>query len=161
MKGKCGLLSVCVVVGVLAVGVVSSSSAVNPQTISLLEVDTAFAGTGGYNATSNAPPSAGQGITFSGTLYKWSGSKRGAAVGHLEVICTATFGPSGLCSAVATLPSGSIELLGTANLSGGPVKSIAVVGGTGAYVGAQGYLTTKNIEGSNGGVSADLIHITG
>jgi hypothetical protein len=161
MRSKCGLLSVCAVVGVLMVGVVSSSAAVKPQTISLLEVDTTFGGTGGYNAASNAPPSPGQGITFSGTFYKWSGSKRGAAVGHLQVICTATFGPNALCNAVASLPSGSILLLGTASLSSNSVKSIAVVGGTGSYVGAQGYLTSKNLGGSNGGISADLIHITG
>ena len=162
MRCKCGLLSVCVVVGVLAVGVVSSSAAVKPQTLSLMEVDTSFAGTGGYNATGNAPPSAGQGITFSGTLYKWAGSKRGAAVGHLLVLCTATTSdPEALCNAVASLPSGTIDLLGTANLNSGSVKAIGIVGGTGSYVGAQGYLTSKNIGNPNGGISADLFHLTG
>jgi hypothetical protein len=162
MRSKCGLLSVCVVSAVLAIGTASASASVTPQTIRVLEVDTGFAGTGGYNATSNAAPSAGQGITFSAILYKWAGSRKGAPVGHLQVVCTATLGPNALCNAVASLPSGSIEFLGTAPLSSGSsVKAIAVVGGTGSYVGAQGYLSTKAVGNSNGNTSADTIHITG
>lgn len=159
MGGKCHLLSVCAVVGVSAVGVVSSAAAVKPQTISLLEVDTFFAGTGGYNTASNTPPSPGQGVTFSGTEYKWSGKKRGAPLGHLQVVCTVTTGSTGLCNGIISLPSGSIELLGAANFSSNAPSDVSVVGGTGSYVGAQGYMHTKNIGGQNAGMSSNVIHI--
>jgi hypothetical protein len=140
----------------------SSSAALEPQTISVLEVDTAFAGTGGYDVASHAPPSAGQGITFSGSLYKWSGTKRGAAVGHIEVICTVTSsGEGALCNGVMLLPSGVLEVLGPTSLTGDAPSNIAVVGGTGSYVGAQGYIRTANIGPRNGSESADVIHLTG
>ena len=158
MRGKRGV-SVCVVVGALAVGVVSASAAAKPQTISVLEVDTAFAGTGGYNAASNGPPSAGQGVTFSATVYTWAGAKRGKPIGHLQVLCTVTAGGSGLCNGVMVLPTGLLELLGPANLNGNSATDIPVVGGTGAYVGAQGYMHTKPIGTQNSGTSADTIHI--
>ena len=158
MRGRRGV-SVCVVVGALAVGVVSASAAAKPQTISVLEVDTAFAGTGGYNAASNGPPLAGQGVTFSGTVYKWAGAKRGKPLGHLQVLCTVTSGGGGLCNGAMSLPTGLIELLGLANLNGNSPSDIPVVGGTGAYIGAQGYMHTKPIGGQNSSTSADIIHI--
>jgi hypothetical protein len=158
MRGKRGGW-VSVVVGALAVVVVSAAAAAKPQTISVLEVDTTFAGTGGYNAASNGPPSAGQGVTFSATVYKWAGAKRGKPLGHLQVLCTVTSGSSGLCNGAMSLPSGLIELLGPVNLNGNSPTDIAVVGGTGAYVGAQGYMHTKPIGGQNSSTSADVIHI--
>jgi len=153
------LLSVSVVVGALAVGA-SAAAAATPKTISVLEVDTVFAGTGGYNAASNAAPSVGQGVSFSGTLYKWSGSKRGAPVGHVTALCTVTAGGAlAICQGAISLPSGAIELAGLTNFANGP-SDVPVVGGTGAFVGAQGYMHSKPVGGSNSGESADVIHIT-
>ena len=161
MSGKRVIVFAVLVATAMVAVVVSSSAAVEPQTISLLEIDTAFAGTGGYTAASNAPPTAGQGITFSGSLYKWSGTKRGAAMGHIEAICTVTSSKGALCNGVMSLPSGVLELLGPTSLTGNAPSTIAVVGGTGAYVGAQGYMRTANIGPPNGPESADVIHLTG
>lgn len=165
MRGKYGLLTVFAV-AVLAVGVASASAAPKPQTIRLLEVDTSFTGTGGFPTTSNgAPPAVGQGFISQATMYKWAGAKRGAPVGHLSVIGTITsIDPSrntGRFHVDATLflPAGMIEASGSASFSA-KVNEIPVVGGTGAYVGAQGYVQVKNIGGENSNTSANVIHIT-
>jgi hypothetical protein len=155
------LLSVCVVWGALAVGAVAASAAAGaPRTISVLEVDTAYAGTGGYDPAGSAPPAAGQGVTFSGTLYRWSGNKRGGAVGHVTALCTVTAGAAvAICEGAILLPGGSIELAGLSNFGKSP-SDVPVVGGTGAYVGAQGYMHSKDVGGANSSESADVIHIT-
>ena len=166
MRGKYGLLTVFGVAGVLAVGVASASAAPKPQTIRLLEVDTSFTGTGGFPTTSNsAPPAVGQGFISQATMYKWAGAKRGAPVGHLSVIGTVTsIDPSrntGRFHVDATLflPAGTLEASGSASFSA-KVNDIPVVGGTSAYVGAQGYVQVKNIGGENSNASSNVIHIT-
>jgi hypothetical protein len=166
MKRKCGSLTTLVAVGVLVLAVASASAAPRPQTISLLEVDTSFTGTGGFPTTSNGPPPAvGQGFISQATMYKWAGVKRGAAVGRLHVIGTITsIDPSrntGSFHVDATLflPAGTIEASGSASFSA-KENEIPVVGGTGAYVGAQGYVQVKNIGGENSNTSSNVIHIT-
>ena len=162
MRSVRGLLLVSVVMGVLVVGVIASSAAAKPQTLSFLEVDTAFTGIGGYNLSGSAPPTAGQGVTFSGTLYTWAGAKRGAVAGHVHAICTVTAGnPTvALCLGDISLPSGTIELLGPTNFGNAP-GDVPVVGGTGAYVGARGYMHSANIGGGNSSRSSDVIHLLG
>jgi hypothetical protein len=153
-------LAVAAVFGGVAVGAGYAAPAKPMQTISLLEVDTSFAGTGGYSASGSAGPSPGQGITFAGTLYRWSKSKRGAAVGHVQAVCTVTSARgTAVCEGLISLPSGTIALLGAAN-PGGKATDIPVVGGTGAYAGADGYLHSVNIGGKDSTESADIIHLT-
>ncbi len=165
LRGTRGLLLASVVVGALTVGVASSSAA-KPMTTSVLEVDTFYAGTGGFNlASSTVPPAPGQGITFSGIVYKWLGTKRGAPLGHVEGICTATSGANAMCSGAISLPAGSISLFGPASLDfshASGSSEVPIVGGTGAYVGARGYMRSTNIGAQNGPTSAaaDVIHIT-
>ena len=136
----------------MAVGVATSSAAPTPQTISVLEVDTSFTGTGGFPISSNAPPAVGQGFITSGVLYKWAGRTKGAPVGTIRVVCTVTtvnLTSSGgtawtHCDASLFLPGGVIEANGPLNLTAG-TNNVPVVGGTGAYVGAQGVVVHKNI----------------
>jgi hypothetical protein len=163
------LLSVCVVAAVFAIaGVVSSTAAPAPHTIRLLEVDTTFIPTGGWDAGSNAPPAVGQGFVSTGVFYKWAGTQRGAAVGHLQILCTVTValtftdtGATGWfhCDVTAFLPGGKIEVSGPLNL-GLQTNKLPVVGGTGKYVGAKGYVATRDIGGDDSDTSADVIHIT-
>jgi len=160
MRGKLGLVLVSVAVGVLVGGAVSSWAAVEPQTISLLEVDTSYAGVGGYDTLGSAPPSVGQGVTFGGTVYRWAGTARGAAVGHVQAVCTVTSAREAVCEGLVTLPAGTLVLVGPANLSGG-ASDIPVVGGSGGYVGAEGYMHSAPIGGQNSNQSADVIHLVG
>ena len=57
------------------------------------------------------------------------------------------------------LPSGVIALSGPLNLTA-VSGDVPVVGGNGAYVGAQGVVNHRNIGGENSNTSADVIHIT-
>ena len=160
MRARSGSFTLLVVLGVLA-AVVAGASAAKPQTISVLEVDTYYAGTSGFDVGLHVwPPLPGQGITFSGTVYRWAGTRRGAPIGHLHAICTVTNGTRAICTGALSLPSGSISLLGTTNLNGGASsEDIPIVGGTGAYVGARGYVHSTNLGRTS--ASADVIHIVG
>jgi hypothetical protein len=130
-----------------------------PRTISLLEIDTSFAGLGGYDASSHTLPSTGQGITFGATLYRWAGRKRGAAAGHLQAVCTVTSTGGALCQGELSLPSGTLSLAGEASFTG--PSSLPIVGGTGAYAGASGVFDTRNIGGRRSNASSDVIHLSG
>jgi hypothetical protein len=160
MRFTTGLMVVCVLVGALT-SVGASTASVKPQAISLLEIDTSFAPTGGYSFTSHGPPGPGQGFAFGGTVYKWAGAKRGAAFGHLAAICTVVTGAQALCNGVIFLPGGKLELLAATNINSNNAPSdIPVVGGTGAYVGAQGYMRSTPIGGSNSNKSRLVIHLS-
>ena len=160
MRFKTGLLVVCVLAGALT-SVGASSASVKPQTISLLEIDTSFAPTGGYSFASQSPPRPGQGFAFGGTVYKWAGTKRGAPFGHLAAMCTVVTDTEALCNGVIFLPRGNLELLTPTNINNnnGP-SNIAVVGGTGAYVGAQGYMHSTPIGGTDSNKSRIVIHLS-
>lgn len=142
----------------LACGLSGAGASMKPQTISLLEVDTGYAGVGGYDTSGNAAPAPGQGVAFSGTLYRWAGARRGAAAGHVQAVCTATPGGGGVCQGVISLASGTLALVGPTSLGGGP-SNIPIVGGTGAYVGASGYMHSHDIGGPNSSESADVLHL--
>lgn len=157
------LLAVCVFLGAVTV-VASSGAAVKPQTFNLLEVSTSFVGAGGFDENGNSPPKIGQGFVATSTFYKWNGTKRGAQFGRLNVACTFMTDPtipSGktLCTAVASLRAGTLTVAG---LIGNSITfEIPIVGGTGGYAGANGYVHVRHLGGDNSDNSADTIVITG
>jgi hypothetical protein len=143
----------------LTVGLGTSSAAVKPQTIRVLEVDTSFVPTGGWSETSHVPPAVGQGFSFGGLLYKWAGTKRGTAFGRIAAMCTAVTKTQMLCNGALFLPGGVIELLTPVSLDNEAPVNIPVVGGSGAYVGAHGYMRTTDIGGQNSNKSSLVIHL--
>jgi len=165
MRNKCGLLMICVF-GMLALGAMSASAAPKAQTFSLLEVDSVFVPINGF-PTSNASPAVGQGFVTGGEMYKWVGGKKGAPVGHVRVVCTVTSvnltstGGSAWtqCEVSLFLPGGVIEASGPLNLTAGS-DEVPIVGGTDAYVGAQGYVNHKEIGGQNSNSAVNIFHIT-
>jgi hypothetical protein len=167
MREKIRLIGVCMIVGLLAAGVASASATPKPETMSLLENDTVLVGTGGFPTTGNAAPSVGQGLITDGVLYKSVGGKQGAAVGHVRVVCTITSvnltKTSGTvwaqCAVSFFLPGGVIAIAGPLSL-GAPANGVPIVGGTGAYVGAQGYVNHSNVGGENSTKSVNVVHIT-
>ena len=165
MRGRCGLLTACVVLGLSVFGVASAAAAPKPQTLSFLEVQTTFAGIGGWSPQGNSPPAAGQGFTFTSTLFKWAGTKKGAPLGHDQVVCMATYVDLSVgsvrlqCNATVSLPAGGIQLAGSSNFAN-PVTNVAVVGGTGAFVGAQGTARITSLSGGNSNNSAYIVRIT-
>jgi Dirigent-like protein len=159
------LCSAIAVIAAMAVGDVSSSAAPKPQTISLLEVDTSFVGTGGFSTTGSSPPAVGQGFVSTGVLYKWAGAKKGAPAGRAQVVCAVTSVKISAslvwmhCDVSVFLSRGVIEVSGPLSLTT-ESNTVPVVGGTGAYVGAQGTVTHRNIDGQNSNKSIDVIRLT-
>lgn len=151
---------VFVIVVVFMAVAASAGSAVKPRTINLLEVSTSFVGTGGLDETFSGPPKAGQGFVIGSDFYRWSGAKRGAHYGTLQAVCTFTkiVGENvwQICTGSLLLPGGDLTVSGVIKQT--ERFNIPIVGGTGIYAGARGYVHVKGISDDN---SADTIVITG
>ncbi len=145
---------------VCAAVVVLPAVAAKPQTFSLLEVNTSFVGSGGFDAFGNTPPKVGQGFVVASDYYKWNGTKRGARAGSLNVVCTFVDMGKTICTAAASLTGGRITAAG---LIPDSVKfQLPIVGGTGSYTGAKGYVeVTNNLGGPDTNKSNDKFVITG
>ena len=159
MKGLKGLALASLVLGVLAVAA-APGAAVKPQKINLLMVDTSIVD---INVDPNSPPTVGKQFVIESDFYKWNGSKRGAHVGTVQTVCTFTKitgnGYWQVCTGAALLPGGQVTVAGS--ILQGAVFDIPVVGGTGAYAGARGYVRIRSIGNGNTGKSAARIVITG
>jgi Dirigent-like protein len=167
MAGKRLVVMAVLAAAATMVTMATSAAAAKPQTISLLEVDNPVVGIGGFPTAFNEPPSAGQGFVVTGILYKWAGTKKGAPVGNARGVCTVTSvnltNTGGTiwthCDVALSLPTGLIEVSGPLNLVA-QANNVPIVGGNSAYVGAQGYVTHKNIGPESSNNSSDVIHIT-
>lgn len=159
MKVLRGALLTSLVLGALAVAA-TPGAAVKPQTINLLEVSSSFVGIGGLDTTFSSPPKVGQGFVSGSDLYTWNGRKRGAHAGTVWVVCTFTKitsnGAWEVCTGAALLPKGQITVSGS--ILQGAQFDVPIVGGTGIYTGARGYVRVRDL---GGGRSADTIVITG
>jgi allene oxide cyclase-like protein len=151
-------LVLCVALA-LTFWVASSAASVKPQMFSLLEVDTSFVPIGGWNESSNRPPAIGQGFAFGGVLYKWAGAKRGKAVGRIAAMCTRATTTHFLCDGSLFLPGGVIELQAPVGLEGEGAFDVSIVGGTGAYAGARGFMRSTPIGGDDSSKSGLAIHL--
>jgi hypothetical protein len=145
---------------VLAVAA-APGAAVKPQTINLLMVDKSIVDIGVVDP--NSPPKVGKQFVIESDFYKWNGSKRGAHVGTVQTVCTFTKitgnGYWQICTGAALLLGGQFTVAGS--ILQGAVFDIPVVGGTGVYTGARGYVRIKSIGNGNTGKSAATIVITG
>lgn len=160
MKGLKGFVLASLVLGVLAVAA-TSGAAVKPQTINLLMVDKSIVDIGALDP--NSQPKVGKQFVLESDFYKWNGTKRGAHVGTFQAVCTFTKitvnGYWLVCTGAALLPGGQLSVAGS--LLQDPLFDIAVVGGTGLYTGARGYVRIKSIGNGSTGKSAATIVITG
>jgi len=144
--------------GVLAAGATGAPAV--PQTTSVLEIDNALTGVGGFDPQGRTLPAPGQGISFSGALYRWAGSARGARIGSVQAICMRTTGPDAICSAVLSLTGGTLELLGPTNFASAAPSDIAIVGGTGRYAGSSGWMHSVPVGGRSLARFADTLRLT-
>ncbi len=153
------------VVAAALVAASTAGSAVKPQTFNLLEVSTSFVGAAGFDETGNTPPKTGQGFVIGSDFYKWRGTKRGAHAGTLNASCMWVTDPNTpsaktICTAVAAFPGGKITAIGV--IGTGTTFSLPIVGGTGIYTGAQGYVkVTQALGGPDSNKSNDKFVITG
>jgi hypothetical protein len=91
-------------------------------------------------------------------LYRWAGSKRGARIGQGQVICILATRTTGNCMGSLGLPGGTIRTLGYVDFDD-RVDEVAVIGGTGAYVGAQGTFLLQHLGGQDSGRAVGTIRL--
>lgn len=128
-------------------GAPSARSDSTPQVLALLAVTGQQQGLNGFHF--QREPRAGDQIAETDNLYRWAGNKRGARVGRAEMIFTTKTdmnrnGAVALLVAQAFLPGGSLFVEGYARFGGAEApSSFPILGGTGAYATARGYLVTR------------------
>jgi hypothetical protein len=140
----------------------------NPRTFSLLEVDVKGAPLGDF--TFDRAPVGGDRFTETNALYRWTGPKgRGARVGRNRVLVTFITGHGPrftrratlLLTAQMYLPDGTLLVEGYGSVPPrGPHKfKIPVVGGTGVYSNARGYVTVRDVGDGTTGTSKIDFHL--
>ena len=154
---KYGIVLVLIAALVAAWGT-SASAISGPQTFSLLEVSPPNSDQPIGDFTFDRPPAGGDRIAFRNELYKWAGTKRGARAGRDQVLITfiTGFGPdfsqkaTALFVAQVYIPGGTMLAQGYAQLAEGPLKArFPIVGGTGIYANARGYVNVRDLGDGN------------
>lgn len=146
--------SVAVLALSVAVWSTAASALDEPRTFSLLEVDATEAPLGDF--TFDQAPAPGDQFTETNVLYRWTGAKsKGARVGRDRVLLTFVTGFGAKFSHRATilataqiyLPDGTLMAMGYGNVpADGPHSfTVPIVGGTGVYANARGYMTTQGL----------------
>jgi hypothetical protein len=138
-------LAVLAVVGWVA----SASAGGNPKVFSLLAVDNGK-GQPINGFLFDRAPRAGDQFPISEDLYKWAGAKRGARVGRdagtAAFLTVTKTGGSIVFNVQANLPGGTIVVTGLGPATNGPQTfNLAVIGGTGIYANAHGYVKVRGI----------------
>jgi hypothetical protein len=156
-------LFVAIAVGVASIAVaaaLASGSDSAGRTIRLVEQ-------GGASTTIDNPPK-GDRVTRRISAGDFSAEtvrlvhESGKAAGALHLVCVATVGGTDLsskfqCTGTVQLAAGTLALSALSGLSSKPgAKSISVVGGTGAYEGARGSMTSA---ARARGEIVDVIHL--
>lgn len=160
------VFALCVVS--VAVWAASASAISSPQTFSLLEVS-------GNNDqplgdfTFDRPPVGGDRIAFTNELYKWAGTKKGARVGHDQVMISFITGfgsdfsmkATALFTAQVYLPGGTIfaEGYGQINPNGPSKYRFPILGGTGKYDNVRGYVNVRDLGNGNGNKTNIEFHL--
>ena len=140
----------------------STSALSKLQTISVLSVSGPILTDPPDLFSRNTPAPVGARLFFHDTLYAWTGKKRGDRIGHTVGICTLT-GATGnsltsSCAETVSLPAGQILIAGSPLIKDGPMNFVvAVVGGTGRYSDARGWVRIRDIRTS--GKSSLVFHL--
>jgi hypothetical protein len=156
------------VTAVLAITVSGASGINRPQTFSLLEIDQSDASTDlGFEFESGPKP--GDRFAFKSSLYKWAGVKRGARIGFDKGTCTFIQVPAtlqqnstiwGNCTAGFFLPGGQIVGAAFIRFTDGPLNvDVPIIGGTGIYANARGYVHVRDLGSGDSGHSNLTFHL--
>jgi hypothetical protein len=106
----------------------------------------------------NRQPDMGDSIAAASNLFRWEGSRRGAPLGHIWRLCILATRTSGNCYATVFLPDGTVRIVGYVDFDRSP-DELAVIGGTGAYLGMRGSFTSQPLGGGSSTRSSDLVHL--
>ena len=155
---KYGIVFVLIVSLAAAWGT-SASAIGSPQTFSLLEVSTSTSEQPIGDFTFNRPPVGGDQFAVANDLYTWAGTKKGARAGRDEVLLTFITGFGSDFSHTATvlfvaqvyLHGGTVLAQGYGQINpNGPSKyTFPIVGGTGTYANARGYVNVRDLGDGN------------
>ena len=151
------LAALCLVLIAIPVAAGAATSATKSFTFHLVEKQVAF------NFIDNPPrqgfnqaPLVGDQFAFNSNLL----TRSGAHAGSLGATCTVTQGgihASGPCSGIFALAGGQLMAMARFTYSNAP-NEVVIVGGTGVYRGATGYVTSVS-RGENSPYSDDTFHI--
>jgi hypothetical protein len=106
----------------------------------------------------NRQPDMGDSIVAASDLFRWDGSRRGARLGHLWRVCIFATPTTGNCAATVFLPDGTIRIVGYVEFDRA-ADELAVVGGTGAYLGIRGSFTSQPLGKRTSTRSSDLVRL--
>ena len=148
---------VTLVVAIVAVTVFATTARAidSPQTFTLLEVSLPRNDRPLGDFSFDRPPAPGDRFATTNALYRLNGATRGARVGRAQVMHTFVTGFGRDFSHKATLlfvaqlylPGGTLLLEGYGQVSpDGPSRiTFPVIGGTGIYANAGGYMNFRNV----------------
>jgi hypothetical protein len=91
-------------------------------------------------------------------LYHWEGSRRGGRLGRMLLICILATRTTGNCIGSFVLRGGTIRTQGYVDFDD-RIDEVAVIGGTGAFVGAQGTLISQQLGGPTSGRAVGTIRL--
>jgi hypothetical protein len=157
---------VLALVGVAVAAWATSAPATgSPQVFSLLAV-TSATGPPINGFTFQHHPKGGDSVQFQDTLYRWAGSKRGARAGRDHGLITFLVnnhaaGASVLATMQVYLEGGTILIEGMAHVPGsGPAKfTLPIIGGTGSFANARGYMSAHDLGDGNQNKSTMEFHL--
>lgn len=147
---------VAALAALLAASVATTSSAASGRTLELLGVSHSFA------LTPGPVPHVGSTMIFTDTIYNRAaqfGKKAGARVGSAEGVCTIVSGSKAQCTITAHLPNGELVVTGAMVVSEQQVShtTYAVTGGAGAYAGARGSVSSRDLSQSKTAIDIHLL----
>lgn len=156
-RTRLGLVAATAVLGAMtATG--SLAVAAQPQTLKVLEVATSFAGTAGFNASGNKPPTVGQGVVIRGGLYALTERTKGPRLGGVHVDCTFTDSTGGsVCTVVLSLRTGKLVAFGPTPANSAKPYALPILGGNGRYASAKGHVAIRPIGNSNRAVDTIVV----
>ena len=144
--------SVLAALALALVATASASALSRPEVISLLVLAPGES-TSIPPFSEDAVPPVGARVFFRNSLYKWAGTRRGERVGRLEGTCTITGhdkrSVSAYCTEEASLPAGQILAAGFIRFTESGIFDLPVIGGTGRYGNARGWLRIKDLPTGN------------
>lgn len=156
-------LAATCVAAVFVLGAAAAPAKESGRVIRFIEVDNDRTGRF-IDADKNNRASFGDSFAGNLVLYAWAEEGgRGKRIGHAKVMCTFAGSSGAFCQGTFFLPGGTIVGQSYTRLE--DTIKIPVVGGTGAYAGARGTFTSKQIrdtrdaDGNFVSISADVIRL--
>lgn len=152
MRKKLAVLAVPAALAAILIAISPTSAVTKPETLVLRGLPERFEPLQGFSA--DGLPSTGAQAVFTEQLHQLKGRKVGARVGRTEGLCTVigtwknSHRAPAYCAVSLSLPDGKILVAGFGPFPVGPSGStVPIVGGTGAYANARGYVKVRDLPG--------------